>query len=76
MTRATRSPMKNVIDDAAQVIDDAGTRRGRLREAQARWRARRRPGLVTRRLELEHDWLDALEESGSWRARLEAAAEA
>ena len=48
---------ENVIDDAAQVIDDAGTRRGR--EAQARWRARRRPGLVTRRPELEHDWLDA-----------------
>jgi hypothetical protein len=37
MTRAISSPMtENVIDDAAQVIDDAGTRRGRSRDAQAR----------------------------------------
>jgi hypothetical protein len=31
------------------------------RDAQARWRARRRLRVVTRRLELEPEWLDALE---------------
>jgi predicted kinase len=63
---------ENVIDDAAPVIDDAGTRRGQLRDAGAMARAGRC------QLELEHKWLDALEESGSWRARargLDAAAD-
>jgi hypothetical protein len=57
---------ENVIDDAAPVIDDAGTRRGQLRDAGAMARA----GQC--RLELEREWLDALEESGFWRARTEA----
>ena len=49
------------------VSDYAGQRsapQDQNRGAQARWRARRRRGLVTRLIVLEREWLDALEERG------------
>ena len=61
------SSTTETVSADAGVSDYAGQRSARQdqnRDAQARWRARRRLGLVTRRLVIEREWLDALEERG------------
>jgi hypothetical protein len=58
--------MTEVSADAhpSDLKPERSARQDQNRAAQARRRARRRRRVVTRRLELEPEWLDALEERG------------
>jgi hypothetical protein len=55
-------------DSASETQNDLAiayeAKRNRDRRAQQARRDRRRAGVVTRRMQFEHEWLDALEERG------------
>jgi hypothetical protein len=57
-------PATSSLTTESVSADGRMARQQQNRDAQARKRARGRLGLVTRRIELEREWLDTLEERG------------